>query len=138
MKKTIAYKNHFAGIVYILCTILGIVLIITDIRFIYTYYFILGVILTIIGGYLSLKYLMLPSKIISIDNNGIIYLPKGITLTKNDVIKVDYRKARAKSITYRYGTIIISTLKKDYKYHFITDCQNVHDILNDFIHDINV
>jgi hypothetical protein len=58
MKKTIAYKKHFAGIVYILCTILGIVLIITDIRFIYTYYFILGVILTIIGGYLSLKYLI--------------------------------------------------------------------------------
>ena len=125
MRTTIAYKKYSAGIVYIILTFVGVLLLISAIAEKLIPMGIIGGLLTIVSAVLSIRFLMLPSNIIVLSDDDTIILPKGITVPLDSISDVSYRRASAKGIQYRWGSITLSTYYGSYKYGFVADCEDV-------------
>ena len=125
MRTTIAYKKHSAGILYIILTFVGVMLLVSAITEKLLPLGIIGVLLTIISVILSIRFLSLPSDIIVLSEDGSLILPKGVTVSLESVSDVSYRRASAKGIQYRWGSITLLTYYGSYKYGFVADCEDV-------------
>ena len=124
MKTTIAYKKHSAGIVYIALTFIGVVMLISSIAEKLLPLGITAALLTLISVILSIQFLSLPSDIIVLSEDGSLILPKGVTVSLESVSDVSYRRASAKGIQYRWGSLTLSTYYGNYKFGFVADCEN--------------
>ena len=76
-------------------------------------------------SYNIVRYVQLPYEIITVDNKGMLHLPKGVTLDPKDIIDVSYRCARAKSFTYDWGEVIIITHIESFKFDYVDNCEDV-------------
>ena len=54
-----------------------------------------------------------------------IYLKKGVKLELSEIEDISYRRASARGIQYKWGTIIIRAQHKKYKIMFIAQCEDV-------------
>ena len=54
-----------------------------------------------------------------------IYLKKGVKLELSEIEDLSYRRASARGIQYKWGTIIIRSQHKKYKIMFIAQCEDV-------------
>lgn len=54
-----------------------------------------------------------------------IYLKKGVKMQLSEIEDLSYRRASARGIQYKWGTIIIRTQHKKYKIMFIAQCEDV-------------
>ena len=133
MRTTIAYKKHSAGIVYIILTFVGVLLLISAIAEKLIPMVIIGGLLTIVSAVLSIRFLMLPSNIIVLSDDDTIILPKGITVPLDSISDVSYRRASAKGIQYRWGSVTVSTYYGSYKYGFVADCEDVSKQLTQMV-----
>ena len=109
MRTTIAYKKHSAGILYIILTFVGVMMLISAITEKILLLGIMGALLTIISTVLSIRFLSLPSDIVVLSEDGTLILPKGVTVSLESISDVSYRRASAKGIQYRWGSITLST-----------------------------
>ncbi len=125
MRTTIAYKKHSAGVLSIILTIVGVMLLISAITEKLLPMGIIGAMLTIISAMPSIRFLSLPSDIIVLSDNGTLILPKGVTISLESISDVSYRRASAKGIQYRWGSITLSTYYGSYKFGFVADCEDV-------------
>lgn len=125
MRTTIAYKKHSAGILYIILTLIGVMMLISAITEKLLPLGIIGALLTIISAVLSIRFLSLPSDIIILSDDGSLILPKGVPVSLESVSDVSYRRASAKGIQYRWGSITLSTYYGSYKFGFVADCEDV-------------
>ena len=133
MRTTIAYKKYSAGIVYIILTFVGVMLLISAIAEKLIPMGIIGGLLTVVSAVLSIRFLMLPSNIIVLSDDNTIILPKGITVPLDSISDVSYRRASAKGIQYRWGSITVSTYYDSYKYGFVADCEDVSKQLTQMV-----
>ena len=125
MRTTIAYKKHSAGILYIILTFVGVMMLISAITEKILPLGIMGALLTIISTVLSIRFLSLPSDIVVLSEDGTLILPKGVTVSLESISDVSYRRASAKGIQYRWGSITLSTYYGSYKCGFVSDCEDV-------------
>ena len=125
MRTTIANKKHSAGILYIILTFVGVMMLISAITEKILPLGIMGALLTIISTVLSIRFLSLPSDIVVLSEDGTLILPKGVTVSLESISDVSYRRASAKGIQYRWGSITLSTYYGSYKYGFVSDCEDV-------------
>ena len=125
MRTTIAYKKHSAGILYIILTFVGVIMLMSAITEKLLPMGIIGVLLTIISAVLSIRFLSIPSNIIVLSEDDTLILPKGVIVSLESISDVSYRRASAKGIQYRWGSITLSTYYGSYKYGFVSDCEDV-------------
>ena len=125
MRTTIAYKKHSAVIPYVILTVVGVMLLISAITEELLPFGIMGALITIISAVMSIRFLSLPSDIIVLSEDGSLILPKGVTVSLESVSDVSYRRASAKGIQYRWGSITLSTYYGSYKFGFVADCEDV-------------
>lgn len=135
--KTVGFKKQGVGLMYGIISIVGIGILIggcigggDDMLPL----IILGALFTILGGVLTVQYLMLPYEIIKLDSFGRIYLPRGVVLNPDDIIDVSYEPARAKHVTYKWGSITITTRLDKYKYGFVRECEDTAKAIVDAVH----
>lgn len=84
-----------------------------------------GVLCLILGGFYSVRYLLLPNAIISLTENHQLLLPKGVTIPLETLIDVSYKRAQAKGYQYKWGKIVLQTRDHTYKFDFVADCEAV-------------
>lgn len=101
MRTTIAYKKHSAGILYVILTFFGVMLLVSAIAEKLLPLGIIGALLTVISAVLSIRFLSLPSNIIVLSEDGTLILPKGVTVSLESISDVSYRRASAKD----YNTV---------------------------------
>jgi hypothetical protein len=85
---------------------------------------VLGVVLSAISVYAIVKYLRLPHDIITVDNQGILHLPREVTVDPAELIDVSYKRAQGKGFQYKWGDIILCTPLDRYKLNFVDDCES--------------
>ena len=125
MRTTIAYKKHSAGILYIILTFVGVMMLISAITEKILPLGIMGALLATISAILSIRFLSIPSNIIVLSEDDTLILPKGVIVSLESISDVSYRRASAKGIQYRWGSITLSTYYGSYKYGFVADCEDV-------------
>ena len=129
MKTTIAYKKQSAGILYIILTLVGIGVLVAGSVVHYTTAILVGALITILCGVFAVQFLSLPSEIIVLTEDGTLLLPKGETVSLNSINDVSYRRASARGIQYRWGSVTISTYSGTYKCDFVANCKDVAEEL---------
>ena len=135
MRTTIACKKHSAGILYIIVTVVGIGILVyafAEKNFITG---IFGALLTVISAVLSIQFLSLPSSIVVLSDDDTLILPKGVVIRLDSINDVSYRRASARGIQYRWGTITIYTHSDTYKYGFVSDCERVAKLIAKLMYD---
>lgn len=85
----------------------------------------LAIVIIAVFSYNIVKYLSVPYEIITVDNKGMLHLPKNVTLDPKDIVDVSYRCARGKGITYHWGEITIITHLESFKFDYVADCEDV-------------
>ncbi|MBQ3489425.1 MAG: hypothetical protein IJA86_02420 [Clostridia bacterium] len=133
MKKTIAYKKQSIGILYIILTVFGAIFSISAITEKDMPLILIGALLLIISMVLSIQFLLLPSDIIILSDDDTLILPRGVTVPLDCVSEVSFKRASAKGLRYRWGSITIFTYSDTYKFGFVADCENVAIQLNKLI-----
>ena len=84
-----------------------------------------AIVIIALFSYNIVKYLRVPNEIITVDNKGILHLPKNLTLDPKDIVDVSYRRARGRGITYHWGEITIITHLESFKFDYVADCEDV-------------
>ena len=125
MKTTIAYKKQSAGILYIVLTVVGVGVLVAGCAAHYVTAILMGALIVILCGVFAAKFLSLPTDIIVLSDNGTLILPKGETVSLAAINDVSYRRASARGIQYRWGSVTIVTYAGTYKYGFVADCEDV-------------
>ncbi len=133
MRKTIAYKKQSAGILYIIVTLLGTILLISAITAKEIPLILISAVLVLTSLILSVQFLRLPSEIIILSDDDMLILPKGVTIPLDSVIEVSCKRASAKGLKYRWGSVTLSTYSEKYKFDFVDDCENVTIQLNKLV-----
>ena len=84
-----------------------------------------ALVIIVLITYNIVKYLRVPYEIITVDNKGMLHLPKDVTLDPKDIVDVSYRRARGRGITYNWGEITIITHLESFKFDYVDDCEDV-------------
>ena len=138
MKKVIAYKKQSAGIImmistFVLILILAKLIELNDM----TAETLLPILLlsgvTVWGLWDSVRFLLLPSELIILGNEQTLILPKGVTVSLDSIDDVTFKRARAKSVRYRWGSVTILAREGKYKIHYVADCEDVAIKLNQLV-----
>ena len=135
MKTTIARKKNSAGILYVILTVAGAAILIFGICENTIGAIIFGVVLAAVSAVLAIRYLSLPSNIIVLSDDNKLILPHGVTVSLSAVNDVSYRRASAKGIQYRWGSVTLSTLYGKYKFGFVADCEEVSKRLTQLVYE---
>ena len=134
MRTTLAYKKHSAGAIYIIITIIGAISTLAGVATDDIKFLIMGITLVIAGGIFAVQYLTLPSEIIVLCEDGTLLLPKGVTIKLGELIDISYRRASARGIQYRWGSVTLCTRLGSYKFGFVADCEDVAKQLTELMH----
>ena len=133
--EVIARKKRGIGVVYLICTLVGILLL--GVSFVTPNQrmklIIFGLMTAAIGGYIYVSYTLLPYEVIRFDHNNVLHLPKERKLAVTDITYVSHRCAHAKGIRYKWGSVIIKTKDVKYAYNYIADCEDVAKRLTDMV-----
>ena len=127
---TIAEKKKGLAWIYIISVILGLGLIIVPIFLIQVDYnpkaflnIIMGIIVLILGIYMLYGIASTPNKVITYNTlTGILFINQKKKILITNVEHISYKKARSKSIEYKWGTVIIN---KTITCKFVKDCEEV-------------
>ncbi len=96
---------------------------------------IIGGVLFIVSAVILIQYFMIPPIAIIRDERNRLHLPKGITLDPKDIVDVSYRRASAKGVQYKWGTLIIQTVTTKYKLRYIENCESVEKIITKMMYE---
>ena len=132
----IAHKREGVGVMYLVCTFLGLVFIGIGAALLGEGILLIlfGILLSAVSGYIFYGYVSLPYAVIQIDGEDNLHLPKGKTISLCDVLDVSYRRASAKGIQYKWGSVTLTTRLGKYKYGYIADCEEVAKNLTDMMY----
>ena len=126
--EVIARKKGGIGVMYFLCTLLGIFMIVVGLRAELAeliYAAVIGCLLTAVSGYIWLRCLLQPKIVISYDGMGHLLLPRGKKLSVGSLTDVAFKCAEGKNITYKWGTVILTTATETCKCGYVADCEQV-------------
>ena len=131
----IAHKKSGVGFMYLVCALLGLIIIGLGIGT-HTAFALVPMGLAIGGfsGYIFVDYTRLPYDVISIDRESNLHLPKGKVVNIKDILDVSYRRASARSIQYKWGSVTLKTRLGDFKYGYISDCEEASKKLTDMMY----
>ena len=132
----IAHKKSGVGFMYLVCVLLGFMLIGIGIA---TgaeglLLAVAGLAISGISGFIFVQYISLPYDVIGIDREDNLHLPKGTVVNIKDVLDVSYRRASARSIQYKWGSVTLKTRLGTFKYGYIADCEEVAKLLTDMMY----
>ncbi len=85
----------------------------------------IGIYLIIYSLIVLFRYIFTPYKLVTIDENNHVVLPKGVTISPKDVVDVSYNRAHARYGLYKYGEIVIKTTTQSYKVRYVAECEKV-------------
>ena len=131
MEKVIAKKKHSAGVLFILLTLLGVVLLSLGVAFDIKILLFMGAIFALGCVGFVVWYFTVPSVIIALDENRNLLLPRGVVISLRDITEVSSFEAWNHRAKYTWGTITISTKTRKYKYGFVANCAEVEKHIND-------
>lgn len=131
----IATKREGVESMYLVCTVVSVFITVLGFAMLLVPTILLGVVMMVTCGYLYLECRKIPNIVISADENNTLYLPDGITVSMDDVADVSYRRASARSIQYKWGSVTIKTKNGTlYKYGYIAECEEVAKRLTDMLY----
>lgn len=131
----IATKREGVESMYLACTVASAFITVLGMAMLVVTTVLLGVVMGITCGYLYFECKKIPNVVISIDENNVLHLPKGVTVSIDDVIDVSYRRASAKSIQYKWGSVALKTKNgMIHKYGYIAECEEVAKRLTDMMY----
>ena len=136
MKDIIATRNTGAGMIYVSITVIGLIITVTGIfagpeAFAVPLF---GIIISAACGYFAVKFLMTPSLVMWLDDDGRLCLPKDVVLEFSDIVDVSYERASARGIQYKWGEVTVKTHLGSYRYGFISECESVAKRLTELMH----
>lgn len=85
--------------------------------------FVGGPMLTLMSVVILIQYFSTSS--IAISKDGKMIKVNGKELLLSDITDVSYKKARAKNITYNFGSVIVKSKNTYYTARYIADCESV-------------
>ncbi len=133
--EVIARKRAGIGAMYLFVTVVGVCMMVFGIGATTIYFALLGILLTAIGIYIYAGYIALPTDVIVLEQDGVLRLPKGITLNIGDLWDVSYKCATAKGIQYKWGTVILrANAGIVYKYGYVAECESVAKRLTEMMY----
>ena len=132
--KTIATKKMAVLGIYIFSALLGLSLIGLSLTTEQLLISISGVLVLAVSVGIIIDFFRIPGTVITQDENGELHLPRGIIVAPKEIGDVSYRRASARGIQYKWGTIIISTYSATYKYRYVDDCEAVAKELTDIMY----
>ena len=125
----VAKKKSGLLLLYGIILLFGLVIIVAAFTKEFETHYLIAILFAIViialFSYNIVKYLRVPNEIITVDNKGMLHLPKDVTLDPKDIIDVSYRCARGKGITYHWGEITIITHLESFKFDYVDDCEDV-------------
>lgn len=121
--KVLATKSTKIVSLYIFCLIMGII--ISFIGFYITYAFFLGILLALISLGIVIDYFHIAKTPIMLNDKNQLILPKGMILELSDIKDVSYRRASARGIQYKWGTVKIVSTKGEFKFRYLENCEEV-------------
>lgn len=121
--KTLAKKSVGVGALYAVCLIIGIAFCISSFSIIYMLFF--GIPLVAVSLYIVIEYFLTPMEPIKLNNENELVLPKGVIIPLSDINDVSYRRASARGIQYKWGTVKIISLKGTFKFRYLENCEEV-------------
>jgi len=82
-------------------------------------------ILEIVDIVIVYQYFRVPKEAIILTNNYKVYLPgHAVTLSFDDIINVNYKQARGRGITYKWGKVIIISKYEKYSINYLEECEH--------------
>lgn len=132
MDKVIARKSHSAGMLYIVVTAIGIIMLVSGLSAGQVAIWPIGVLLCAVGGAYAVRYLLLPCNVIILSDD-VLVLPRNTTFPLTDVTDVSYKKATARGLQYSWGAITVSTHLRSYRFNFICECEAVSKELTQLV-----
>lgn len=121
--KVIAKKSFSVGVLYTVCLVFGVIFFLLG--FVRANSFVVGVPLFFCSLAIIIDYCLIPAKVIMLNKQKELILPKNTRLPLQDIADVSYRRASARGIQYKWGTVKISSSRGFFKYRYISDCEAV-------------
>ena len=130
--RTIGFRKGGLGFLYIFTLFLGIGMFISgfflfdpnkEIKDYVFFSFIGGPMLTLMSVVILIQYFFTSS--IAISKDGKMIKVNGKELLLSDITDVSYKKARARNITYNFGSVIVKSKNNNYTARYIAECESV-------------
>ena len=135
MREIIATRKTSAGMLYIAITLIGLALISGGAIVRSWPCAILGVAFTLICIYLVIDFFRTPGIVAWIDCDGELKLGRVGKIKPSEICDVSYRRASAKGIQYRWGSLTVTTYAGRHKYGFVSDCEDAAKRLTELMHE---
>jgi hypothetical protein len=131
----IASKKGSILPLYIFVAAIGILFLCIGIAIGEFYYIGAGALIFIVGMAITLDFCRFPMTLITLGSDGMLYLPRSVTVNPREITDVSYRRASARSIQYKWGTVIITTYSDTYKLRYTADCESVSKRLTELMYE---
>lgn len=118
-----AGKSIPVGLLYFVCLLVGVGLIFAG--YAQLYWLIIGIAISLVSLIILIDYIKIPMTPFYINSDDKLVLPKNIVLSMSDILDVSYRRASARGLQYRWGTITVYSTRGTYKYRYISECETV-------------
>lgn len=134
--KILATKSTKIGFLYIFSLVISIIFSLGGFYVIYLLYAGISVALVSLG--IVIDYFCTAKNPIILSDKNQLILPKGIVLELADIIDVSYKRATAKGIQYKWGTVKITSTKGEFKFRYLENCEDVAKTLLKLIYQNNI
>ena len=134
MKEIVAIRKFGAGMLYVAITSIGLAILLLGAIFGSWPAAVLGGAFILICIYLVVDFLRTPSVVAWIDGDGELNLGRVGKIKPSEICDVSYRRASAKGIQYKWGSVTLKTRLGDFKYGYIADCEDVAKLLTDMMY----
>ena len=131
----IASKKAAILPLYIFVAAIGILFLSIGIAMGEFYYIGAGALIFIVGIAIIVDFCRFPMTLVALGRDGMIYLPKGEAVKPSEITDVSYRRASARAIQYKWGTVIITTYSDTYKLRYTEDCESVSKRLTELMYE---
>lgn len=88
--------------------------------------FVLEAFLIGVCGWVLIGILRTPQVMITYEN-GKLYFANGVECSPQEIASVNYRRAHARGISYRWGKLIVTVHGQEIKYNYVADVEQAHD-----------
>lgn len=135
MKEIVAIRKFGAGMLYVAITSIGLAILLLGAIFGSWPAAVLGGAFILICIYLVVDFLRTPSVVAWIDGDGELNLGRVGKIKPSEICDVSYRRASAKGIQYKWGSLTVTTYAGRYKYGFVADCEDAAKRLTELMHE---
>ena len=87
--------------------------------------FLLLLLMVALAGFILVQYFITPKVMISVDSNEALHLHNGTVIQATDIVDVSYKRASARTIQYKWGKVILTTVQGSYTFRYVEDCEEV-------------